>query len=105
MRAVILHHSGYLEDHFDLLIEQEPGVERVWTWRLSSHPITAATRIERLPDHRRMYLDYEGLVSRGRGRVARVWSGAIELISADPIEVRGLLATPADMILPGLPKS
>lgn len=30
---------------------------------------------ERLPDHRRLYLDYEGEIAGGRGRVTRVAAG------------------------------
>lgn len=40
------------------------------TWRLSSPPDVAATLVaEELPDHRLMYLDYEGPVSGNRGTV------------------------------------
>lgn len=101
MRAVVLHHTGHLDDHFDLLVEQQPGVERVWTWRVSSHPITRASRIERLPDHRRVYLDYEGAVSGNRGFVHCVWHGEVELIAREPVEVRGLPGVESGIILPG----
>jgi hypothetical protein len=101
MRAVILHHTGFVEDHFDLLIEQEVGIDRVWTWRVSSHPIAESTRIVRLADHRRMYLDYDGKVSGNRGEVRCVWRGEVELVSRQPIEVLGLPGAEPGIILPG----
>jgi hypothetical protein len=42
------------------------------TWRLSAPPSTeAAAAAEPLGEHRKLYLDYEGPVSRGRGTVRR----------------------------------
>lgn len=35
---------------------------------------------ERLPDHRRLYLDYEGEIAGGRGRVTRVAAGTCRTI-------------------------
>jgi hypothetical protein len=62
--------------HWDLLIEL-PGRERLPTWRLACNPLdtTAAIPAERLPDHRRLYLDYEGELTRNRGAVRRVDRG------------------------------
>ncbi len=61
------------------------------TFRLShppdhAGPITA----EPLPDHRKVYLDYEGEVSDGRGTVVRWDCGEYELVAetAQRIEVR-----------------
>jgi hypothetical protein len=67
-RFVILEHD-HPHLHWDLMLETG---EVLRTWRLSSPPepgkIIAATF---LADHRRLYLDYEGLVSRDRGSVKR----------------------------------
>lgn len=67
--------------HWDFLLETG---EHLTTWRLLSLPNSqgAAQTIsaERLPDHRKMYLDYEGPVSGNRGQVQRVDRGAYILI-------------------------
>ena len=63
--------------HWDLMIEI-PSQERLATWRLVLDPLGGAETIpaERLADHRRVYLDYEGEISGGRGRVRRLDRGA-----------------------------
>lgn len=78
--------------HWDLLIDD--GNERVPTWRLAADPIAAAGQpvpAERIADHRRLYLAYEGEVSGGRGRVRRVDQGAAVVTSWPPPAVRGTL--------------
>ncbi len=68
--------------HWDFLIEA-PGTDRLPTWRLARNPLEldAATSApaeipaERLADHRRVYLDYEGEISGNRGRVRRLDRG------------------------------
>ena len=67
-RFTILTHDHPFP-HWDLLLERGESLQ---TWRLLTVPdspgeITA----EPLPDHRLMYLDYEGPVSNGRGVVSR----------------------------------
>ncbi len=68
---------GAGEVHWDLLIEV-PGQERLATWRLAKNPIEAPAEIaaERIADHRRVYLEYEGELSGGRGAVRRLDRGA-----------------------------
>jgi hypothetical protein len=86
---VILSHN-YPHLHWDLLIE-EPGREMLRTWRLKRPPGSdAAVPAEALPDHRRMYLDYEGPISGGRGEVQRWDFGEYEALSEteDQIEIR-----------------
>ena len=71
-RFVILVHD-YPSLHWDFLLETGDAAA---TWRLSDCP--ASGRIidaERIEDHRLLYLNYEGPVSGGRGRVSRVFSG------------------------------
>jgi hypothetical protein len=76
--------------HWDLLIEA-PGRELLPTWRLAHNPVTTSGEIpaERLKDHRRLYLDYEGEISGGRGRVRRVDRGlaTVERLDADTLVV------------------
>lgn len=68
-RFVILEHD-YPELHWDLMLE---AGEVLHTWRLAQAPENSAEAIPAtaLGDHRRLYLDYEGPVSGGRGTVRR----------------------------------
>ncbi len=66
--------------HWDLLLEV-PDQERLATWRLAENPLDAGHPIaaERIQDHRRLYLEFEGAVSGGRGVVRRVDRGDVEV--------------------------
>lgn len=67
--VILVHDLPYL--HWDLLLEQ-PAAERLRAWRLLTEPAPETLcRAEPLPDHRPVYLDYEGPVSGGRGTVQR----------------------------------
>jgi len=81
LRYVVLHHTGYGPDHFDLLLETSPGADLA-SWRCSDWPLKADSRLTKLPDHRRAYLEYEGEVSNHRGRVKRVAAGEVSIIPA-----------------------
>ena len=70
-RFVILTHD-YPFLHWDFMLERE---DCLTTWRLLQQPETDKVIVaERLADHRKMYLDYEGPVSNDRGEVRR-WDG------------------------------
>lgn len=72
-RYVILTHDHPFP-HWDFLLEQESG-GMLWAWRLLSEPSAGeCCPAEPLPDHRPLYLDYEGPVGGERGTVAR-WDG------------------------------
>jgi len=74
-RYVILEHD-WPERHWDLMLEAGSVLE---TWKLSSPPNPGATLpVEKSFDHRLMYLDYEGPISKGRGSVTRWDSGTYE---------------------------
>jgi hypothetical protein len=73
-RYVVLHHTGWGEDHYDLLLEVSPDGP-LESWRFSEWPPTERTLIGINAPHRRLYLDYEGEVSHGRGHVSRAASG------------------------------
>jgi hypothetical protein len=62
--------------HWDFLIEI-PDQARLAAWRLAENPVgrTEAVAAERIADHRRVYLDYEGPISGDRGSVRRVDRG------------------------------
>jgi hypothetical protein len=70
-RFALLEHD-YPTLHWDFLLEQG---DVLLTWRLSA-PLQSGAVLDALKafDHRRLYLDYEGPVSGGRGQVTR-WDG------------------------------
>jgi hypothetical protein len=73
-RFVILKHATE-PPHFDLMIEHEEGL---WTWSLYRDHLPETVGeldVERIQDHRKAYLTYEGPVSGDRGRVRRVEEG------------------------------
>jgi len=74
LRYAVLHHTDVAVPHFDLLFESSSG-SPLMTWRSAAWPIVAPAMLERIADHRREYLDYEGSVSDGRGQVRRVAGG------------------------------
>jgi hypothetical protein len=100
-RFVLLYHdcppSGGLASHWDFMLEVGDVLR---TWRLEQLPAQWKTAHQRtaakyrdcaaiatdasvaatqLGDHRLAYLDYEGEVSDGRGRVIRVAAGVYDL--------------------------
>jgi hypothetical protein len=80
-RYVILEHD-YPERHWDFMLE---AGEVLRTWKLAASPqpgqVIAA---EASFDHRRLYLDYEGPISGGRGCVVRWDSGSFDWVVDDP---------------------
>ena len=87
VRYVVLEHrrDGV---HWDFMLEVEPG-GALRTWAVDAPPAPGLTLPARaLADHRAAYLDYEGEVSGGRGRVRRVDRGAYEPVDWGPDLVR-----------------
>ena len=86
---VLLEHQSDSGVHWDLMIEL-PGGTKLATWRLAENPITwkgAAITAEPLGDHRRVYLDHEGEIGRGRGSVKRMDRGETRLIRRDAARI------------------
>jgi hypothetical protein len=81
-RYVVLHHTGYGEPHFDFMIAVD-DISPLRTWRSPVWPIDRRTPPQPLPDHRRVYLTYEGPVSNGRGHVRRVAEGVLRIEHSD----------------------
>jgi hypothetical protein len=73
--VILTHDHPYL--HWDFLLEHGDGCR---TWRLLTDPSLSSLEIdaEALPDHRLLYLDYEGPVSSDRGSVTRWDTGTFE---------------------------
>ena len=79
------------QSHYDLMLER-PGEERLLTFALDAPPPgkpgDESALGYRRKDHRRIYLDYEGDVSGGRGSV-RIWDrGRVQWLALDPSLVR-----------------
>jgi hypothetical protein len=74
-RFVILEHD-HPHLHWDLMLEAGAVLR---SWRLAAPPHSGAALVAvRVPDHRLAYLDYEGPVSGGRGRVVRWTKGTFD---------------------------
>jgi hypothetical protein len=84
LRFVILHHTGYGDEHWDLMLENQG---RLLTWKLPGSPGDGSAlpiQAVRISDHRLLYLDYEGPVSGERGHVAREDTGGITWVGQGP---------------------
>ncbi len=74
--------------HWDLMLEADGCLE---TYRLpvELEQITTQThQIERIFDHPLRFLEYEGLVNNGLGKVTRIDSGTFEVASTDPLLIK-----------------
>jgi hypothetical protein len=84
--SILTHDHPFV--HWDFLLEAGAWCR---TWRLLECPDSRRViAAECLPDHRLMYLDYEGPVSGNRGTVAAWDKGSFEWRINDPgvVEVR-----------------
>ena len=89
-RFVILEHH-YQGIHYDLMLE---AVSTLRTWRLNQPPAHGIVcQAEQLPDHRLVYLDYQGPVSGDRGHVVRwdagTYDGNTETDRTFSVQLRG----------------
>ena len=83
LRYVILSHEGAGPGHYDLMFETSAGSDLA-TWRSATWPPEPGEPAEKIADHRRTYLSYEGKLSGGRGTVKQVESGTCEILSIGP---------------------
>lgn len=85
LRFVVLRHTKPDGSwHFDWMIEIRrsagPGDRSLLTFRTTAVPTeTPAFEAERIADHRAHYLDFQGDIGQGRGRVTRIVAGRAEL--------------------------
>jgi hypothetical protein len=86
LRYVVLYHTGFGEDHYDLMLELEPGA-KLSTWRLPHWPPQGGDQFTPIAEHRRDYLDYEGPISGDRGSVQRVAAGDHQLLEFSPMRI------------------
>jgi hypothetical protein len=86
-RFVLLEHH-WNGVHWDLMLEDG---DHLRTWAIDT-PVTPGPELaaRALPDHRLIYLDYEGAVSGDRGTVRRIDAGRYEPLvwSAGRVRVR-----------------
>lgn len=80
------HHLDWFIDPHDRPAPEDPDERSLAAWRLEA-PLSACigrtVTATRLPPHRRLYLTYEGEVSRGRGRVRRIETGRCTIQTDD----------------------
>ncbi len=76
---VFHHHTGYGQPHYDLMLEHD---QTLATWQLtiplSDIQYEQAIIVQKIQDHRLIYLSYEGNISKGRGQIKRLDLGDYE---------------------------
>jgi hypothetical protein len=76
-RFAVLQHDSPRGLHWDFLLETGPTLS---TWELAQAPDTAGPIAARpLPDHRLVYLEYEGPISGDRGHVRQWDQGTFQM--------------------------
>lgn len=86
-KFVILHHRLPDGEHWDLMLERG---DVLLTWQLPREPVDRSSLplpADRIGDHRKAYLTYEGSVSGGRGSVRRVDEGTVSVEELQPSRV------------------
>jgi len=79
-RFVVDEHTRSHGSHYDLMLESQL---LLWTWRFRDFPGSESEQeCKRIQDHERRFLEYEGELSPGMGRVEIVASGTFDLLSA-----------------------
>jgi hypothetical protein len=88
-RFVILLHQTSGGNHWDVMLENGSALT---TWSIPPQDIPEKNftcQTKRLPDHRMVYLDYEGEISGGRGNISRVDAGTYEALSVNRFALHG----------------
>lgn len=83
---VLLEHRSGADAHWDFLVEVSDR-QGLATWRLADDPTQMSTAVsaERIADHQRAFLDYEGPLRRAPGAVHRLDRGPVRVTRwADP---------------------
>ena len=82
-RFAVLKHVRETDIHWDLLL-QLPDRPLLATWQIRLDPVrweheNGPIPALELPDHRLVYLDFQGDISGGRGHVSHIDGGKIEI--------------------------
>lgn len=85
--VILRHDTPDGGSHLDWMILRESGL--LMTFRVASRPDEAGGAFEGvgLADHRAIYLDFEGEISGGRGRVTRVARGVVAVVESSGARV------------------
>lgn len=79
--------------HWDILLEPAAGAPALLTWSIPPQrwEVEESFRARgiRLPDHRRVYLDYEGEVAGHRGHVRRLDTGTCDILGPGRFRLSG----------------
>jgi len=89
VRFVILHHQLPTSNHWDVMLEMDSALI---TWSIPPQCPSGTSftcPANRLSDHRKHYLDYEGEVSDNRGVVSRIDTGTYEQLSPEQFFLYG----------------
>lgn len=87
-RFVLLEHR-WRGIHWDLMLESGSSLR---TWAIDAPVVEGIDLPARsLPDHRKLYLDYEGEISGGRGSVRRVDEGNYAILAWEANLIRVVL--------------
>jgi hypothetical protein len=78
-RFTISKHVQADSSHYDLMLEEGRILK---TWQIASVDFSSPQIVRQSPDHRRVYLDYQGQISGGRG-----W---VEIFDTGTYQVEGL---------------
>lgn len=86
--VLLLHVLPDGTSHFDWMIQPAADAPlltfRVATLFDPANPAQIEFLAESLPDHRAIYLDYEGPISANRGHVRRLWRTPAQIIAHTP---------------------
>ena len=86
-RFAVLKHVRQTDIHWDLLL-QLPDRPLLATWQIRLEPGRWEHEFQpipafELPDHRLMYLDFQGEISGDRGHVAHIDGGTMEIVRGE----------------------
>ena len=86
-RFAVLKHVRQTDIHWDLLL-QLPDRPLLATWQIRMEPGRWEREFQpipafELPDHRLMYLDFQGDISGGRGHVTHIDGGTMEIFRGE----------------------
>ncbi|MGC8552353.1 MAG: hypothetical protein ACP5O7_05745 [Phycisphaerae bacterium] len=100
LRYAVLEHTVAAQRHWDLLLEQAPD-QPLATWKINLPPeqwlqacqTQGSIPAIRLPNHRRIYLDYSGPISNNRGEVRPVQTGLLRWLKLSEHYCAALLSS------------